>query len=1005
MTLESARRGSVGAVSTPPLAGRQAELATLRSALSEADAGRPTLLVLSGDAGIGKSRLVRELEAVAREMRGLALHGQCLELSRGELPYAPIASALRSVETGELAGALARLPEEARRDLARAFPDAVGEAPAETVSEDPFGQSRLFGWLLSLLRHLSTDALVLLSVEDIHQADTSSRDFLRFLAQSLRSERLLVIVSVRSDELHREHPARTLVSELTRLEGVSRLELHPLSEADIRSQVQSILDQAPPPGLIDRLYARTQGNPFYAEELLAASVDGRESLPISLQDALLQRSDRLGDSARTLLRLAAAAGRPLGEGLIARASGLSGAELELALRQCIDHRVLVCDRRTGDYNVRHALLAEAVYADLLPVERASLHRRLAAALSEPPAGAAGERARHWELAGEPGRAVLASIEAGTGAERIFGYGEALAHFLRADDLWDRDPAAAGTAPLDRVDLLTRAARAARWMGDSDTACALCTRALETFDHAEDPLRAAHLLERLGRYQPWNVEQSLEAFQRGLSLLPGECPAERMRFYVDEALELSFSGRWEDARTKAETAIQLAQGQETLASESAARALLGTAIAFLGDPVAGERDLRHALILAQQAGSTEELVQIYLDLGEVLRLQGRIAEALGVMLEGEAAAVARGALPFANFMAANAADDLLRLGRWDELAGRLTELGRRELDRPAALLRESVAGRLDTARGQLEAAEAHFTTAMELCQDLDLVEFVPAVYSGVAELELWRGRPERARELLAEGLEKLGPGENLLHIPSLHSTGARVEADRAELARARREEAAAEQAIALAQAHHDRLAELLVPGATASTPPEAAAHLATCAAELGRALGRPDPEGWEASAALWRGHGNLYRIAYAEFRHAEALVSTRGPRPHARAALQSALELCAQLGAEQLSAEARRLARRARLSVSAAGAQDPPAAGDAGTAAGEREENPFSLTQRELEVLRLLGSGLTNREISEALFISQHTAGVHVSHILGKLGVANRAMAAAVAERLGLVPRG
>jgi ATP/maltotriose-dependent transcriptional regulator MalT len=559
--------------------------------------------------------------------------------------------------------------------------------------------------------------------------------------------------------------------------------------------------------------------------------------------------------------------------------------------------------------------------------------------------------------------------------------------------------------VDRVDLLTRAAQAARWIGDSDTACDLCTRALESFDHSEDPLRAAHLLERLGRYQPWNVEASLDAFRRGLSLLPGECPAERMRFYVGEALELTFMGHWEEARAKAVEAVSLAGGSGTVASETAARALLGIAIAFLGDPRAGEQDLRDALALAQQSGSSEELVQIYLDLGEVLRLQGRIVDALGVMLEGEAAAFRVGALPFANFMAANAADDLLRLGRWDELAGRLAELARRQLNRPEALLTESVAGRFDAACGRLDAAAGHFARAIELCEDLDLAEFVPAVYSGVAELELWRGQPDVARERLAEGLGKLGTGENLLHIPSLHSTGARVEADRAEHARARRDRSVAADAAAAAQAHHDRLAELLELNAGANTPPEASAHLATCAAELARARGAPDPARWETAVELWQGHGNRYRVAYATFRHAEALVVTRGPRSQAQAALASAAALCAALGAQPLATEVRRLARRGRFSLAAAGDQAEPTAGAGSAPAPVVEENPFSLTARELEVLRLLGAGLTNREISETLFISQHTAGVHVSHILGKLGVANRAMAAAVAERLGLVPRG
>jgi DNA-binding CsgD family transcriptional regulator len=1002
--LESASRGAAGEITGSPLAGRQTELDTLRSAWRDADAGRPSLIVLTGDAGVGKSRLVRELETVVREEHGLVLHGQCLELSHGELPYAPLASALRSADTAEVARALSELPIEARRELARAFPDTIGETPAETTGEDPFGQSRLFGWILSLLRQLSNRASVLLSIEDSHLADTSSRDFLRFLAQSLRSEHFLVVVTLRSDELHREHPARALVSELTRLDAVGQIAVAPLSEAEIGRQVQSILGGAPPPELVHRLYTRTQGNPFYTEELLAAGIGDDDGLPASLQDALLLRADRLGQSARTLLRIAAAAGRPMDEALIERASGLAPLEIEAALRECIDHNVLVCDRRSGEYHVRHALLAEAVYADLLPVERASLHRRLATALDEHAlAQTAGERARHWQLAHDPRRALLASIEAGARAERVFGYGEALAHFLRAVEIWDREPPEAQTTPLDRVALLTRAARAARWIGDSDAACDLCQRALGGFDHGADPLRAAHLLERLGRYQPWNVESSLDAFRRGLSLLPGECPAERMRFYVDEALEFSFLGRWEDAKARAADAVELAQGDATLASESAARALLGTAIAFLGDPGAGERDLRDALVLARQSGSTEELVQIYLDLGEVLRLQGRIADALEVVLDGEAAAVALGALPFANFMAANAADDLFRLGQWDALGQRLAELARRQLDRPARLLRESVAGRLDAARGQLDAAADHFAAAMELCRDLALVEFVPAVYSGVAELELWRGRPETARERLAEGLAKLGTGENLLHIPSLHSMGARVEADRAELGRARRDRATQAAAGVAAQAHHDRLAESLELNATASSPPEASAHLATCAAELTRALGAPDPRRWKSAAELWRGHGNLYRVAYATFRHAEALVVTRGQRSQAQTALGSALELCRHLGTEPLATEARRLARRGRLSVAIPA--DVDAHGDTDPRGPALEENPFSLTERELEVLRLLGAGLTNREISQALFISQHTAGVHVSHILGKLGVANRVMAAAVAERLGLVPRG
>ncbi len=954
------------------------------------------MILLTADAGVGKTRLTRELETTAEDRGMLVLRGECLKLSVGELPYAPIAAALRGAEPVDLNAALAALSVEARRELARAFPDSVQEAPAEISTDDRFGQSRLFGWILSLLRNLSADRGVLLTIEDVHLADTSSRDFLRFLAQSLRSEQLVTIATLRSDELHREHPVRALVAELLRYDRVTRIELSPLSEKATRGQVEAILGSPPSRELVRRLFRRAQGNPFYTEELLAGGSEA-EGLPATLQDALLLRVDRLDVSAREVLQLLSVVGRPIDGALIEQATQMPRRECWAALRQCIDHNVLTCDRRTGHYSVRHALVAEAVYEDLLPAERAPLHGRIAQALTHSPADEnAAERAHHWQLAGEPERALPALIEAAVAAEHVFGYGEALSHFQRAIELWELNSPAPEACALDRVSLLARAGQAARWGGESDLAHDLCQRALDSVDAATEPLRAAALYERLGRYQPWDTEASLAAYGRGLELISEDDTAQRMRFYVGEALAFSFLGRWQDARAKAAAAIELAGGDATLATEGSARALLGTSMAFLGEPDAGERELRDALALARRAGSTEDLVQIYLDLGEVLRLEGRILEALELMLEGEQVAIGRGAVPYGNFMAANAADDLLRLGRWNELEERLAELALRDLHRPAKLWTMSVAGRLHAARGRFDQARAEFEAAAELSEALDLVEFVPAVYSGYVELELWQGHPHAAATRLSEGLRLLGPGENLLHIPVLHSVGARAEADLAELALARNDLAGAELAAEGARRHHDRLAQLVHAPGDAAIPPEASAHLASCVAETTRASRTPDPDMWLRAAGLWRAHDNPFRVAYCEFRRAEAMVLSRGPRPDTRSALQAAAALAFELGAEPLHQHAQALARRARLSLEA------PAADRASASA--REPNPFDLTERELEVLRLLGAGLTNREIAQTLFISPHTAGVHVSHILGKLGVANRVMAAAVAERVGLAPR-
>jgi predicted ATPase len=338
------------------------------------------------------------------------------------------------------------------------FPDVVGETPADSSVEDRFGQSRLFGWIFGLLRNLSDSSSVLLTIEDVHLADTSSRDFLRFLAQSLRSERLLTIATIRSDELHREHPVRALVTELQRHERVTRIELLPLSIDAVRSQVEAITGRASSTELVRWLFDRGQGNPLYTEELLAAGGAQAEGLPEKLSDALLLRADRLTEPGREVLRLLSTAGRPVDGELIEAAAAMPRRDLEGALRECIDHNMLTCDRRTGYYSVRHALVAEAVYDDLLPVERAFLHDRIASALTRSPTDEnAAERAHHWARAGDPAQALAASVQAGLAAERVFGYGEALSHFQRAVELFEHAPPDPHRSPLDLVELLARGA--------------------------------------------------------------------------------------------------------------------------------------------------------------------------------------------------------------------------------------------------------------------------------------------------------------------------------------------------------------------------------------------------------------------------------------------------------------------------------------------------------------------------------------------------------------------
>jgi DNA-binding CsgD family transcriptional regulator/tetratricopeptide (TPR) repeat protein len=988
-------------LSSPQLVGREIEIDRLVDALGGAAASRPAVILIIGAAGVGKTRLAREAIRRLADDGMLVLRGDCVQLSGGEFPYAPLAAALRDVEPEALDEAFARLPSRASAELARVFPDVITD-PGTTQASDEQPQTRVFAWLLSLLRQLAETAPVALAIDDLQLADASSRDFIQFLVHNLRADRIAVVATLRSDELHRDHPARRLVADIIASEYVSRLDLAPLPIDAVERQVAAILGADPSTELVARVFARAEGNPFYTEELLAADEAGLSHLPPTLLDALLLRIESRSDQARAAARLVSVVGRPAEHALLATAAELGSQDLESALRECVDHQLLVCERDTGAYRFRHALLREAAYGDLLPSEAAALHRKIALALEEAKgAVSAAECAFHWDAAEDAERALRWLIIAGSAAQRVFAHGEALAHFTRALEIWSSAGSVEKTS-VDLVDLRAAAAEAARWTGNFALAKGFCEQALEELD-GHDPTRAAALYERLGRYQPWNVEGSLEAYEHALALLPGSARADRIRLQVNQAYALTFLGRWTEAKAQAEEVVDEAARAGLLPEEGSARAVLGVAEAFLGDLGGGERQLRSALEILKRTENVQDLAQIHLDLGEVLRLQGRVRDALEVMRQGERLAARHGADgSYGTFMAVNAADDLFRLGQWDAAAGRVAELERRQLGPTAELLLESVAGRLDTARGRFASASAHLARAVALTDEAALLEFIPTLRAACAELELWQGAVDAARAHVAAGLQDIGESSDVLHLPALFAMGARVEADVAQVARSRGDVEEAKEAARAAAAHGERLAHLLEEaGHRQVAPPEAAAHLAGCGAEYSRATGDLAPDAWAAAVEAWLPLDRPYAVAYAAYRGAEALAARRGPRAPAQASLSQAARLADELGAAPLQKRIQALARAARMDW------PPEDAAPNDPVEPSAETGPFSdLTERERQVLALMAAGLTNREIARELFISQKTAGVHVSHILAKLRVPNRVMAAAAAHRLGLAePRG
>jgi DNA-binding CsgD family transcriptional regulator/tetratricopeptide (TPR) repeat protein len=987
-------------VSTGRFVGRTNELARLRQLLARAADGQPLVAVIGGEAGVGKTRLAEELAATANEQGVRVLRGGCVPLGEEGLPFAPVTEALRGLADQLDADELAAVAGPARAELARLLPDLAWGGPSTTGAEatgaSQAGQGQLFELLLGLVQRLAASAPLLWIMEDLHWADRSTRDLLAYLATTLRSGRVLLVGSFRSDELDRLHPLRRLLAELARNRRVVRLDLPRFSRGELAELLAGLLGDQPPVRLLDDVYARSQGNPFFAEELLLADGDPGV-LPPSLQEVLLTRVVRLGHRTQQLLRVAAAAGPGVTQPLLAAVAGMSDQQLLDGLREAVDQQLLLPEPGGDGYLFRHALLAEAVYSELLPGERVHLHTALANVLEAgaeaggPPATRAARLAHHWSAAGDQPRALTASVQAAAAAEQVYAFAEAQLQLERVLMLWDRVPDAAERAGMDRVGLLSRCAAAAYRAGDPGRAAQLVRQALALVDQARQPRRAGLLHEQLARcLRMLGDPDALEEQQEAVRLVAPEPSVERARVLGSLAQQLLVAAeRLGEARELAEEAVAIAGQVGARAEEANARTTLGSARIYLGDPDAGLAELEAARRLATAAGEVIDLLRAIVNHSDGLLAAGRLEEAVRVALEGLQEARRLGmARSWGPYLAGNATEALVAVGRWDQ-AERVSreglEVGASDAVSVPLLLFQAA---LQLGRGDLDGAEARLQAVRRLVPSP-----IPTglLFAGLAELALWRGDLEQARALVAEAVPLVEAIPR--YAAPVYGFGMRVEADRAELARARRPgEAAPDDGIATALL--DRLEEVATGPATAGIPELAAWH-ATAVAERTRQQGPSDPAAWAAAVADWERLGQPYRLAYAGFRHAEALLAGAGDREVAAVVLGRAAAITGRLGARPLDSEVRALAQRARLDLAPPTAAATPPVGVPTPAA------QLGLTRREVEVLALVAAGRSNRQIAQALFISPRTASVHVSNILAKLGVAGRVEAAAIAHRLGL----
>jgi DNA-binding CsgD family transcriptional regulator/tetratricopeptide (TPR) repeat protein len=998
-------------VSSPVLVGRAAEAARLWAAFERARAGSPAVVVMAGEAGVGKTRLVIDLLGRVREQGALALAGGCLDVGEGVVAYAPLVEALRSLGGAVDPAELERVLGSARTELARLVPELGGSDEAGVQAAAGAGAllpGRLFELLLGVLHRLAARGPLLLVVEDLHWADQSTRDLLGFLVRNLRAG-VLLLLTYRSDELHRRHPLRPFLAELDRSGRAERLELGRLGRRELGELLAGILGEPAPAALAQEILARSQGNPFFAEELLAARLRGSGELPEALRDLLLARVEALPQATRQLLQVAAVAGRRVDHHLLAEVAAQPPEPLVELLREAVAHHVLVVEDGRGGYAFRHALVQEAIYDDLLPVQRPPLHAAYARALAariqgQGGAGAAelGRLAHHWYAAHDQGRALLASVQAGQAAEAAFAQAEAAAHYEHALELWEQAPEAAASSPLDRSALLQRAALAASRIGAGTRAVALINQALTQTDAAAEPLQAGVLLERLARYQ-WLAGDSVAAMatvERAVAIIPAEPPsAERARALAAHGQLLMIRSRNRAAQARCEEAAAVARRVGARGVEGHALNSLGTSLGNRGHLEAGAARLEQACAIAAELGDPDELCRAYLNLGCIHLVNGRYQDAVHAELECHSLALRFGLMGTVGAVAiAVAAEAHLWLGRFQEAERLLDEAFDLDLASQAILNPLLVRARHRLWRGDLEGARADLTWLLERPKaSLDPPDSADTQVR-LATVATWEGRPEDARAAVTDGLASLAEADHLDLVADLCLAGLEAEAAIAERATARRDREAHD--------HASRIAAGLLERARAAAAADSAAvigavraKLLATEAEWTRVTGSSDPDRWAEAAGAWDELGCPWPAAYARWRRGEALLERGAPREEAAVPLGRAWATACGLGARPLLAEIESLARRARIAL----APESAATGDGESAAAQPAApgDELGLTPREREVLALVAEGRTNRQIAQALFISDKTASVHVSNILAKLGVANRAEAAATVHRLGL----
>jgi DNA-binding CsgD family transcriptional regulator len=975
------------------MVGRQAELRDLDIHLTAVlDEGRGRVVLLAGEAGVGKTRLTRAFVERSRARTGIEVfQGHCHDEDPA-VPYGPFVDALRAVLRVHGAEAVLQAAGPWGSDLVIVLPEL---APAPAASDPQGLKRRLFEAIRRVLLPWGAGHCRLLLLEDLHWADQTSQELLNHLARSILDHRILILGTYRGEELHRRHPFARLLAELTRERLSHELRLSPLSRDELARMLETTLERPLPLPLVDILYDRSGGNPFFLEELLKALLEqyplealiqsaqeGRGiahlAIPLSLKEGILRRASDLDQATSSVLTYAAVIGRRFDFELLLRLTGMEEAALLRAVEALVE-RQLVEEEAGGledRYSFRHALTREAIYDDLLGRERRLKHRAVLQALEETygatAEGVIDQLAYHSLQARDPAKAARYARLAGERAARMSAYREAVAHYEVALNLLD------AADLLGRAELYEKLAEAAYPLGDTNQYQRYWQEARQLYDQLGDRRKVAGIYRRLGRVS-WERGETKAAFEltkAAVAVLETEPPGHELAMAYSEISRLHMlSTRSRESVEWGERALRLADelGDEAVTAHTLNH--VGGSLIELGQRERGLAYMERSLEMANRLDLQFEALRAYNNLGDMLACLGEYQRAAGVLREGIALADRLGFGLFKGFLRHNLGETEMRMGHWEqawELLDQAILAG--EMGYPVARLSALPnKGELLLRQGRLEEAQRTLEEELPLAEWGGEFQKLHGWLSTLARVHLARGNLDQAVAIMDRCValwRPVGP-----QIRATRMLGYGVE-------------------VYLAAGRGDRIQELLSALATLSR--DAVMPLAPASFEDVQGLvaaqeARHDEAAahYQRAAERWQAMACPFEEARARRRRAESLLPADDPSARAEAAreLAAAREIFARLGAA-LELEIVDLALK----------QHGLAPRSASAAAGRG--NP--LTPREREVLSLIARGCSNREIAQELFISAKTAEIHVGNILGKLGCGSRAQAAVHAVAHGLV---